>query len=117
MLSTWFKDNNLHINVNKTITVRFIAPTANLQDSVLVRLDGKIIEQASSAKLSGVTLDQTLNWEAHLNFITKSIASFCYALKRLHILTNIETCMAFYYRQFLPKATHGRICWCCSTPA
>lgn len=83
----------------------------------MVRLDGKTIDQADSAKLLGVALDQTLSWENHIDFIAKNVASFCYTPKRLHTITTAEICTTFYYGQFLSKAICRIICWWCSTSA
>lgn len=60
LFSNWFKHNNLLINVNKTKTIRLTSSTINLKENLLVRLDGKTIEQTHSAKLLDVTLHQTI---------------------------------------------------------
>ena len=41
------------------------------------------VEQVASAKSLGVYIDQTLNWECHIENISKKIASAIGAIKRI----------------------------------
>ena len=52
---------------------------SQLPESPSLTINNKAVEQVSSAKSLGVyIIDQTLNWECHIDNVCKNIASACH---------------------------------------
>ena len=82
---TWLSANTLTLNLTKT-KFMLIASTqklSNLSDCPFLTINNMTVEQAASTKSLGVYIDQTLNWESHIENICKTTASAIGAIKRI----------------------------------
>jgi hypothetical protein len=78
-ISNWTSENKLSINSSKTKTVLFgskrLRAKMSTDDDVKISLHGSCspVKKVSSYKLLGVTLDQDLTFEAHVDGLQKSL--------------------------------------------
>ena len=80
----WFKINEMKPNQNKChLVVADIDHTKYTSDSYIY-LDNAFLGSEESVKLLGVTIDQNLNFEEHINILIKE------GNKKLHALMRIE---------------------------
>lgn len=82
-LNNWCTKNNMKINVSKTKYMLFTSVRKkNEPNEFILEIDKQIVERVKSFKYLGVTLDETLNYEEHYNYVCKSMSARLYMLKR-----------------------------------
>lgn len=54
------------------------------------------IKQSAETKLSGIILDQNLNWKSHIDSVSSHINKFCYTLKQVKNVTDLKTAVTSY---------------------
>ncbi|KOB71364.1 putative RNA-directed DNA polymerase from transposon BS, partial [Operophtera brumata] len=59
----------------------------------------------------GLTLDEHLNWKAHIEKTNNKISSFCYALSVLSDVSSIKVARSAYYGNIYSLLTYGIIFW------
>ena len=82
---TWLSANKLTLNLTKTefILIASRQKLSNLSDCPSLTINNMTVEQVASTKSPGVYIDQTLNWESHIENICEKIASAIGAIKRI----------------------------------
>lgn len=82
---TWLSANKLTLNLTKTefMLIASRQKSSNLSDCPSLTINNMTVEQVSSTKSLGVCIDQTLNWESHIENISKKIASAIGEIKRI----------------------------------
>ena len=85
---TWLAANKHTLNLTKTEFMLIASGhrLSQLSESPSLTINNKAIEHVSSAKSLGVYIDQTLNWECHIDNVCKKIASAIGAIKRMRHL-------------------------------
>lgn len=88
----WLSTNKLTLNMTKTAFM-LIASRQKLSqftESPSLTINENAIEQVTSAKSLGVYVDQNINWECHIDNISKKIACAIGAIKRIRHLTQFN---------------------------
>ena len=67
---------------------------SNISERPSLTINDIAVEQVASAKSLGVYIDQTLNWECHIENISKKIASAIGAIKRIRPSSDAELFMS-----------------------
>ena len=82
---TWLSANKLTLNSTKTELMAIVSRQKLPQflESPSLIINDKAVEQVASAKFLRVYIDQTLNWECHIEYVCKKIASAISAIKRI----------------------------------
>ena len=70
-LSTWYNDNRLKINIDKTKVLLFKSSSS---DNLNIFIDDTQIEQVKSIRYLGVEIDENLSWRPHVNQLCKSLS-------------------------------------------
>ena len=79
-LITWFNSNLLTLNFNKTHFIEF--RTKNYyQVQTKVLYEHKVISNSTETKFLGLTIDETLSWNQHIDAIATKLCSTCYVLR------------------------------------
>ena len=110
-ICTWFRDNRLVINNDKTKALLFGSEhklRTNSTDSIPLFLDHKRIEFVKSAKLLGVVLDGSLSWKDHVSRVIGKISSNLYPLvvaNRLRLPTHIRKIL--FHALISPHLNYG----------
>ena len=72
--------NKLHINMEKCCFIHFKLGNTNKENTVTAEFDVKIgdeiIKQVSETKFLGITIDNKLSWDTHINKLSKN--GMCY---------------------------------------
>ena len=88
-VQSYFTSNSLKMNPSKT-TLLLVGTTNNLKKTVSFQLkvSGHVLTPSTSVKMLGVTVDQTLSWEAHISTVVKKCNSILFCLYKIrHHLT------------------------------
>ena len=70
-LSTWYNDNRLKINIDKTKVLLFKSSSS---DNLNIFIDDTQIEQVKSIRYLGVEIDEILSWRPHVNQLCKALS-------------------------------------------
>ncbi|KAJ8709117.1 hypothetical protein PYW07_008943 [Mythimna separata] len=111
---TWLNNNNLKININKTMIMHF-SQRPSLFSNLDIEYNNNKIETANTTKFLGLTIDRNLNWKAHIEALAKKISSAAYALYKLSRTLNIEALLTAYYGLVESVIRYGVIFWGNST--
>ena len=110
----WCKLNQMSINSKKS-KVLFITSKRNkkqiVESNINIPFQGNSIEATSSAKLLGITINDSLSWADHINNVIKKCNSYLYLLSRIKNFLSIETRKRFYNAYILPHFDFCCIIW------
>lgn len=109
----WLNDNNLIINLNKTKVMHFHQRLE--KPLVNVAYDNYKIEEVSTAKFLGITVDDKLTWKPHLEEICKRLSKSTYLLSQLSKKVNTDTLLTAYHGLVASVLRYGVIFWGQST--
>lgn len=110
-LIEWLKQNNLSINLKKSVYIQFNKSNAKSN----IKMNIHRLHEVTQTKFLGVILDQDINWKAHVDTVSKRINKFVYALKQIKNVTNIKTSITAYHAYVESVLRYGLIIWGNST--
>lgn len=73
-LDEWTQKNSLRINVQKTKAVIFHTKNKNIVAQTQILLRSTPVEFVPSFKILGVIFQETMSWDAHIDFISKKLS-------------------------------------------
>ena len=79
--------------------------------SISISANGQTIEEVSETKFLGVILDNKLNWNAHINYITKKISKSVSILKMVKYTFPCDILKSLYYTLIYPYYTYCNLVW------
>ena len=91
-LSRWCIENKLTISMEKTNFVLFHTPNKPLVRNVReIATKNMVINRVDAVKYIGVTIDEKLTWNAHVEYVCNSLIKFFGIFKQLRhkVITNI----------------------------
>ncbi len=100
---SWFSANQLKLNSNKTKT--------------LVISSNRQTIQGNTVKLLGITIDDSLNWKAHVEKLCKKLSCSLFALRRMLNLVDIKGLLTIYHALIHSHLAYGTLIWGNSTDA
>ena len=109
---TWFRCNKLSLNLSKTNFIHFRNTSAsenNLHFHIVI--DGITIEKKESTKFLGITIDQCLNFNAHIDKVVTSASRGVGVLYRLKPYVPLKTLFTVYNSIILPYISYCNLVW------
>ena len=73
-VNDWLVDNRLFIHQGKTKCVLFGTGSRLATANLSVNIDGKELTRVAEYKYLGVFLDESLSWNAHVNYLTSKVS-------------------------------------------
>ena len=107
ILSKWFNDNQLTLNIDKTCYSIFSNKRNNKNINTKLYINNQTLGQVKSVKYLGVFLDQELNWESHVNFICSKIMKLAGAFHYISQFINNDSVLNIYYAYIFPHIKYG----------
>ena len=102
--------NNMGINFKKTKVMVYGKKNATRKNqNVILEVKGNRIHQVKTYKYLGVTIDENLTFNCHINNVIKSANHKLNLLKRIRRYLNIETAVLLYKSHVLPILGYGSI--------
>jgi hypothetical protein len=95
-VTTWFNNNQLLLNLDKTTYLQFRTKNSQKLD-FNISLSKVQISHKTNIKFLGLLIDETMSWKSHITHLSKWLGSACYALTAITpgLLTDILK-MAYY---------------------
>ncbi|KAM9825158.1 uncharacterized protein ACBT44_005959 [Syngnathus typhle] len=97
LLTTWCRDNNLLLNVDKTKEIVVDFRKGHTQHLPLT-IDGAVVERVSSAKFLGVHISEDLSWSTNTASLAKKAQRRLYFLRKLRRASAPPAVMTTFYR-------------------
>ena len=104
-VSNWCDNNHMVINPIKTKSLR-IATRQKHQLSPLpldLVLNGAKIDQVSEHRLLGITIDNKLRWDSHINNVCQTV--------KLRYIVDIDTRKLFFNAHIKPHIDYASVVW------
>ena len=103
MLIDWFKANQLSLNVEKTILIKFWSNKIPFE----VNIENTHIINSKSTKFLGVTIDENLTWNEHVNALHNKLLSNKRLLLNAKNLLSDTVLQHIYYSHIYSHFTYG----------
>ena len=114
LLSEYMKSNKLHINMSKCCYMYFhreYRNNLNDNNNTELKIDNNVIKQVTETKFLGVTIDEKLNWNAHIKHLTKKLASCTGILNRIKDSIPENLYKDLYHTLFESHMIYGITVW------
>ena len=112
-VNNWLRANKLTLNMTKTEYMLIGARQRldTLTESPTIKINRTDVKKVATAKSLGVIVDDKLNWSAHINELTKKIASGIGAMKRIRRLAPQATLHLIYQSLIQSQFDYCSIVW------
>jgi hypothetical protein len=109
-VNTWFKNNYLSLNTEKTHYIHF--KTKNSQpNNINLHLENNRIFNTQSTKFLGLIVDNMLSWKPHINYLINKLSTACYVIRSIKPYVNTNAIIMIYHSLFHAVMTYGIIFW------
>jgi len=98
-LNKWLRANQLSLNINKTNNVHFTTKR-NMTVTLKIRFNNNFITSSSYTKFLGVTMDNTLSWNNHIDLLAKKLSTACYIIRNAKTYMPASSLKMIYYAFF-----------------
>ena len=103
---TWFSVNKLSLNIAKTNYIVF--GKHKQEQCVALKINDIAIERVDATKFLGVVIDQSLNWNNHINLVRSKLAKVASVLYKVSHVIDRSSLHTLYCSLFLPY-----LMYCC----
>ena len=103
---TWFSVNKLSLNIAKTNYIVF--GKHKQEQCVALKINDIVIERVDATKFLGVVIDQSLNWNNHINLVRSKLAKVASVLYKVSHVIDRSSLHTLYCSLFLPY-----LMYCC----
>jgi hypothetical protein len=107
---TWFHNNQLKINMDKTKIIKF-TPTTATSYSLHVQHFSEMPDEAERIKFLGLHLDSHLSCKEHSEHLTHKFSSVCFLMSKLSNIVNINNLKDVYYAYYHTMVKYEIIYW------
>ena len=117
-LSDWCSQNGIRANTDKTKVMVFgSANCLNKVPNFEIRCDGTPLQIVNSYKYLGVTMDNQLNYNLHVNKLVASVSSKLKLFQRMRSFLSVPAAILVYKSMLLPVLEYGDILLSATTRA
>ena len=109
-ITAWLKVNKLSLNVIKSQFMVFQKTTRNL-NSLLLSIDNIPPKETDSFTFLGISVQNHLQWNTHINNIACKISKTLGIMNRLKLYVPPYTLRTIHYSLILPHVTYGILLW------
>ena len=108
----WLKHNQLTLNIKKS-QFMLIGSNARLSriDSIIISVDGKLLEEAQCFPYLGLVINKNLTWEDHVDHMCNKINQKLGLLRRIQSCFPLSARITFLNFYVLPLFDYGDIIW------
>lgn len=96
-IGNYLKEHNLLLNLQKTNYVQFKTAQNKNQTEPVVMCNSHLIKSKTITHFLGLSIDQNLNWNSHINNVLTKINSGIYALKKMSFYCDAQTLRNIYF--------------------
>ena len=110
-LVNWLTANRLSLNIKKTHVMVFGHLPESTKKEVAVTINGFTLDVVENTKFLGLLLDDSLNWKAHVNYITQKLAKSIGILTQARKVFDRKTLIQLYYSFIYPYINYCNLAW------
>jgi len=111
-IALWMKKNKLTLNTKKTKAMLFCStPNLGKTDYFNLYLNDVCLENVSHCKYLGLTFDQTMKWEAHVNQICLNVSRYIGLFYRIREWLSADHLNIIYKALVLPRLSYCDVVW------
>ena len=107
MLIDWFKANQLSLNVEKTIMIKFWPNNSPFE----IKIENLSIKNSKSTKFLGIIINENLSWSDHVKNLQSKLLSNKRLLLNARKLLSKSTLHQIYYAHIYSHLTYGLTIW------
>ena len=74
-------------------------------------LNGEKIDQVSEHRLLGITIDNKLRWDSHINNVCKTVSRRVFLLSKLRYIVDADTKKLFFNAHIKPHTDYVSVVW------
>ena len=110
ILNKWLRANQLSLNFHKTNYVHFTTKR-NMSVSLKIGFNNNFITNSSYTKFLGVTMNNTLYWNNHIELTIKKLSKTCYIIRKAKAHMSVSSLKVIYHAFFHSVLSYGIIFW------
>ena len=110
-LTDWFCANKLSLNVNKTNFLVFSPKSKIISNEMTIKLGDQLIRRVNNAKKLGIHIDDELQWGAHIDHLSKQLASGSYAINAVKGQLPIHNLRQLYFSLIHSHLSYDLLLW------
>lgn len=114
-LNDWLISNQLILNLKKTKYILFCSNRKKINTMTEIKINNTIIEKVNTFKFLGVTLNQHLLWNDHINSMCTKLAKTIGILYKAKDVLNRKSLITLYNSFFLSHINYCTLIWCFTT--
>ena len=116
-ISQWLRANRLTLNNEKTYYIVFHRGRRKSHNNIKLCIDDAIIEEVSTIKYLGVTLNNNLKWTSHIAFVKNKVAKGIGIIRRASKFLTKATLCNLCYTFIFPYLIYCVEVWGCAKSA
>jgi hypothetical protein len=109
-LNKWFKANQLTLNFDKSHYIHFVTKK-DKSAKLMIGYNNKFVACTSSTKFLGMSLNETLSWDNHIEALAKELGTVCYIIRSAKTYMFTSSLKTIYHALFHSLMTYGIIFW------
>jgi hypothetical protein len=109
-LNKWFNENLLILNFDKTYFLQFKTKNSAVYE-ININHNDKFINNTSSIHFLGITIDNTLSWNEHVDKLIGKLGKACYAIRISKQYVSLKTLRTIYFSYFHMLMSYGIVFW------
>ena len=110
-LNEWMYNNSLSLNASKTTYMIFKRTSRTQLEIPPIYVNDVEIRRTERAKYLGLTIDDQLNWKAHVENLLNTLSPYLFIFKRTRYAIPRSTRLALYYSHFHSHMTYMISLW------
>lgn len=108
----WFRDNQLQLNVSKTkIMIIDNHRNEDIKHWIGINFNGELIKKETSIKFLGLTIDDKITWNDHLNQLKNKLNAICFAVYKMRKIVPKHKLWLLYHAHFLSNIYYLNPIW------
>jgi len=107
----WFQNNNLIINIEKTIAMLYRTTQNNFPMRPKITYKNKDIAYQSNTKFLGIYIAENLKRTTHLSTLRQQLCKVCYIIKLVQGMMGSGMIRSLYHSKFESLVRYGIIFW------
>jgi hypothetical protein len=110
-LQTWFKLNNLVVNVEKTLAVSFHTVKNKKPMLPHIFLEGRDVPYNTETKFLGIYINENMKWNSHIKYLSSKLSTSYYMINSLKNVTSPYILRTMYFACFHVHLRYGLTLW------
>lgn len=108
-IEDWLKNNQLSLNVQKTVAIYFAKK--DIPQPPPITVAGVPLNIVQSVKYLGVIFDSTLKFKTHIQKLTKTVNMTLRTFSHIRNSLSTEAATAFYHAMIISRINYCITCW------